>query len=175
MSAIGQLFDFAAADGTPLAGVRFGDGASRVLEAGALGVPQRFYAGVCGWLAARAAATGAGRPADLGPARLRGRGAPAGRRRGSLLSARFPITAFAFSDDEAMTPANVHTLLAALPHARSVLPLVQPVDVGLPSIGHLGAFRRSAAALWPRRAEAIDNAAPCPPQPNSACCPSSRR
>ena len=69
--------------------------------------------------------------------------------RPSLLSARFPITAFSFSDDDAMTEHCTRTLLAALPHASSTLHVVKPADVGLPAIGHVGAFRREAAGLWP--------------------------
>jgi hypothetical protein len=58
--------------------------------------------------------------------------------------------------DEAMTVANVRTLLAALPNAPSVLQVLQPADLGLPRIGHLGGFRRGAAALWPRLAQAVE-------------------
>ncbi len=68
----------------------------------------------------------------------------------SLQSARFRITAFSFSDDEAMTEANTRTLLNAMPRAPATLQRLQPADVGLQRIGHLGAFRRESAALWPR-------------------------
>jgi predicted alpha/beta hydrolase len=298
MNEQGERFDFHAADGAPLAGVMFGETGPRVLVAGALGVPQRFYAAFCSWLAARGHRVMSFDPRGIGASRrgpLRGlqvdmlgwarldfaaalrhlagedgvqvighslgahhaamtdaatqarishlvavaagagpwrswaapsrRRAPLmlhiagplltplfghfpGARLGmvadlpagvmrqwtrwcrhpqfawgaepglvmpSLQSARFPITALAISDDEAMTEHNVRTLLAALPNAPSTLRLLRPADFSLVAIGHLGAFRRSAAALWSELAAAIDNAAPCPQHPNSACCPSSRR
>jgi predicted alpha/beta hydrolase len=69
----------------------------------------------------------------------------------SLQSARFRIEAFSFSDDDAMTIACTRKLLEAMPHAPSTLHALAPADVGLPAIGHVGAFRREAAAgLWPR-------------------------
>lgn len=69
---------------------------------------------------------------------------------GALHAARFPITAVSFSDDEAMTEDCTQRLLASMPHAPSVLRRVRPQDLGLSSIGHLGAFRASAqATLWP--------------------------
>jgi predicted alpha/beta hydrolase len=68
----------------------------------------------------------------------------------SLQSARFRIEAFSFCDDDAMTVACTRKLLAAMPHAPSVLRVVAPGEVGLRAIGHVGAFRREAApALWP--------------------------
>jgi predicted alpha/beta hydrolase len=69
----------------------------------------------------------------------------------SLQSARFAIQAFSFTDDDAMTEACTRKLLAAMPHASSELHVVSPADVGMQSIGHVGAFRRSAESLlWPR-------------------------
>ncbi|HLL11898.1 MAG TPA: alpha/beta fold hydrolase [Rubrivivax sp.] len=67
----------------------------------------------------------------------------------SLHSARFPITAFSFGDDEAMTVDCTRKLLAALPNAPSTLRVLKPADVGLSAIGHVGAFRREASGLWP--------------------------
>lgn len=68
----------------------------------------------------------------------------------SLAAARFRIEAFSFTDDEAMTEACTRKLLAAMPGAPSVLHVVAPGDLGLRSVGHVGAFRREAAAtLWP--------------------------
>lgn len=276
----GRPIEFHAADGTPLAGVVYGDGGPPVLMAGALGVPQRFYAAFCSWLAARGRRVMSFDPRGIG-ASLRGslrhvRGdmltwaredfaaavrclAPAGsvsvighslgthhaamthaatqalighvvsvaagagywrdwatpsrraaplmlhvagplltplfgyfpgRRLGmvgnlpagvmaqwsrwcrhpgfawgaepdavrlSLDAARFRITALAFGDDEAMTESCTRQLLAALPNAPSTLQLLQPVDVGLRRIGHLGAFRReNGPALWPLLAQAVE-------------------
>ena len=68
----------------------------------------------------------------------------------SLRSARFPIRAFSFTDDEAMTEACTRKLLAAMPHATSQVQVVSPTDVGMRSIGHVGAFRAPAQpVLWP--------------------------
>jgi predicted alpha/beta hydrolase len=67
----------------------------------------------------------------------------------SLQAARFPIVAYSFSDDEAMTEHCTRRLLQAAPNAPSRLVRVAPADVGLARIGHLGAFKPAAAALWP--------------------------
>lgn len=69
---------------------------------------------------------------------------------GALQAARFPITALSFTDDEAMTEGCTQRLLAFMPNAPSVLQRLRPDEVGLPAIGHLGAFRPSGEArLWP--------------------------
>jgi predicted alpha/beta hydrolase len=70
-------------------------------------------------------------------------------------AARFAIEAFSFTDDEAMTEGNTRVLLAAMPNAPSRVAIVAPADVGLARIGHLGAFRRESAALWPRLEAAL--------------------
>jgi predicted alpha/beta hydrolase len=70
--------------------------------------------------------------------------------RPSLQSARFRIEAFSFTDDDAMTEACTRKLLDAMPRARSRLHVIRPGALGLPAIGHVGAFRRQASqALWP--------------------------
>jgi predicted alpha/beta hydrolase len=77
--------------------------------------------------------------------------------RDSLRSARFPIQAFSFTDDDAMTEACTRKLLAAMPHAPAVVHVLSPGDVGMQNIGHVGAFRPAAEALlWPRMARALD-------------------
>lgn len=68
----------------------------------------------------------------------------------SLASARFPIHAFSFSDDEAMTEACTRNLFAAFVNARCEIEVVRPAALGLAAIGHIGAFRGQAgAAVWP--------------------------
>jgi predicted alpha/beta hydrolase len=68
----------------------------------------------------------------------------------SLQSARFRVEAYSFTDDDAMSEACTRKLMAALPNARVSIRVVAPADVGLKSIGHVGAFRTSAAEhLWP--------------------------
>ena len=75
----------------------------------------------------------------------------------SLRSARFPIQAFSFTDDDAMTEACTRKLLAAMPHAPAVVHILSPGDVGMQNIGHVGAFRQAAETLlWPRMALALD-------------------
>ena len=77
----------------------------------------------------------------------------------SLQSARFRIEAFSFTDDDAMTETCTRKLLGVLPHARSRLHVIEPGVLGLPAIGHVGAFRRQAeAALWPLIEEAMGDA-----------------
>ena len=74
----------------------------------------------------------------------------------SLQSARFRIEAFSFTDDDAMTETCTRKLLEAMPHAPSRLHVIQPTSIGLPAIGHVGAFRRQAAqALWPELERAM--------------------
>ena len=74
----------------------------------------------------------------------------------SLQTARFPIHAFSFTDDEAMTRACTAKLLAAMPNAPSQLQVVKPEDVGMKRIGHIGAFKAGAVeGLWPLLAKAL--------------------
>ena len=74
----------------------------------------------------------------------------------SLQTAHFAITAFSFTDDDAISLACTQKLLVVLPNAPSQLQVVSPSDVGLAKIGHVGAFRRAGeAALWPMLQEAI--------------------
>lgn len=73
----------------------------------------------------------------------------------SLDSARFPVLAFSFTDDDAMTEHCTRKLLAALPNAPSTMRVMAPADVGLQAIGHIGAFRRNAEALWPLLAQPV--------------------
>lgn len=68
----------------------------------------------------------------------------------SMQSARFPIHALSFSDDEAMTEVCTRKLLKAFVNSPSEVEIIEPVSLGVQSIGHVGAFRREAgAALWP--------------------------
>ena len=74
----------------------------------------------------------------------------------SLQSARFPIQALGFTDDEAMTETSIRKLLAAMPGASSQLQMIAPAEVGISRIGHVGAFRASASEkLWLRMEQAL--------------------
>ena len=76
--------------------------------------------------------------------------------RPSLQSARFSITAFSFTDDEAMTETCTRKLLAAFSNASFVLERVAPDEVGMNAIGHMGAFKPSGATtLWTRFEECL--------------------
>ncbi len=71
----------------------------------------------------------------------------------SLHSARYPIRALSFSDDEAMTEATTRKLFAAHPNAPCTLEVITPQSMGVARIGHTGAFRREmAVTLWPHMA-----------------------
>jgi len=64
--------------------------------------------------------------------------------------ARFELEATSFTDDQAMTGECTRELLAAMPNAPSLLHVVSPSEVGMTSIGHVGAFRPDAEQrLWP--------------------------
>ena len=75
----------------------------------------------------------------------------------SLREARFPVTAFSFTDDEVMTEDCTQKLLAALRNAPSQLQRVDPAEVGRGRIGHLGAFKPAESPLlWERLAQAVE-------------------
>jgi predicted alpha/beta hydrolase len=68
----------------------------------------------------------------------------------SLDSARFPIHAFSFTDDEAITEVCTRKMLLAMANAPSTLQVLSPEAVGMKSVGHVGAFRPEASGmLWP--------------------------
>ncbi|WP_454255137.1 alpha/beta hydrolase family protein [Pseudomonas sp. Marseille-Q8238] len=65
--------------------------------------------------------------------------------------ARFPIHAIGLSDDESMTQACTRKLLAAYTNAPSRLEMLDPAQLGLGRVGHMGFFRRQFSdSLWPR-------------------------
>lgn len=55
----------------------------------------------------------------------------------------------AVADDAWVPPAAVWRLMAHYPEARKRQLLLRPADFGLARIGHVGAFHRASAALWP--------------------------
>jgi len=73
-----------------------------------------------------------------------------------LETARYSIHALSFSDDEAMTVECTRKLLAATPHAPVRLEVITPQQMGVSSIGHVGAFRQDMAqSLWPHMAKCL--------------------
>jgi predicted alpha/beta hydrolase len=70
---------------------------------------------------------------------------------GRFGSIKAPIYALSFSDDAFATAAGTRRLLGVYSGAEAHYECVEPVSVGLSSIGHFGFFRRNAGAtLWPR-------------------------
>ena len=77
----------------------------------------------------------------------------------SMQSASFDITAFSFTDDDAISLVCTQKLLAVLPNAPSQIRVVSPSSVGLTKIGHVVAFRRTGeVALWPMFQGAVNSA-----------------
>ncbi|MEM7089388.1 MAG: alpha/beta hydrolase [Pseudomonadota bacterium] len=60
-----------------------------------------------------------------------------------------PVDLFAFRDDQ-MTPPNSVWRLAELYGPEAKRHLLDAQDFGLPKVGHIGAFARRNAAVWPR-------------------------
>ncbi len=61
-----------------------------------------------------------------------------------------PLYSFALSDDEMMPPAAVQRLSTLYPAAAHHHSTLTPTDFGLNKVGHIAAFARQNAALWPR-------------------------
>ena len=75
----------------------------------------------------------------------------------SMETARFPVTAFSFTDDESMTELCTRKLLAAFKNAPSRMIRLTPADFSLARIGHLGAFRpQGSEQLWMRIASSLE-------------------
>lgn len=55
----------------------------------------------------------------------------------------------AFSDDEMMPPHCTERLAKVYGADSAVCKILKPADFGLKSVGHLGAFSRGNAAVWP--------------------------
>ena len=61
-----------------------------------------------------------------------------------------PVSLFAFSDDDTIPPKCVARLQEVYSTANTSCMTLKPSDFGLSNVGHLGAFARRSAALWPR-------------------------
>lgn len=78
----------------------------------------------------------------------------------------FPIRALSVTDDEMMTLAGTHSLLALYANAPRRIERVAPTDHGLTRIGHLGWFHpRFQATLWPFTLQALRELAARAPAP----------
>lgn len=84
--------------------------------------------------------------------------------RPAYASAKFPVLALTFADDELLLEAGSLMLHAAYRDNDVDYRLVNAADHGLARIGHSGFFRPSAeAALWPLVAEWLDKTGANPP------------
>lgn len=69
---------------------------------------------------------------------------------------RFPVLALSISDDELMTLAGTHSLVALYENAPRRVQRIAPAELALRRIGHFGAFRpEQESALWPRMADSL--------------------
>nr|WP_298853946.1 hypothetical protein [uncultured Ruegeria sp.] len=64
-----------------------------------------------------------------------------------------PVDLFTFEDDQ-MVPPQAVWRLADLYGTEAKRHLLRPTDLGLSEVGHIGAFARRNAALWPRLIDA---------------------
>ncbi len=77
-------------------------------------------------------------------------GAEPDRVKPRLATARFPVHAFSFTDDDAMTETCTRKLMDAIPHAVARVQVVRPAEMQMETIGHIGAFRSTGSErLWP--------------------------
>ncbi len=77
--------------------------------------------------------------------------------REAYASARFPVLALTFSDDELLLEAGSKLLHDAYPPGSVDYRLLSPADVGMTRIGHFGFFKAQAEArLWPMVTAWID-------------------
>ena len=60
-----------------------------------------------------------------------------------------PMKLVAVADDQMVPPAAVWRLMQSYPEAQKRQLVLHPGDHGLPRIGHIGAFHRKNAVLWP--------------------------
>jgi predicted alpha/beta hydrolase len=77
--------------------------------------------------------------------------------RAAYASARYPVLALSFSDDELLRADGSEMIHSAYAAASVDYHLVQPAEVGLPRVCHFGFFRPGpGAVLWPRVKAWID-------------------
>jgi predicted alpha/beta hydrolase len=71
-------------------------------------------------------------------------------------SARYPVLAWSFSDDEMMTLRGTRSLLSLYSSAPQRVQVLHPVEVPQRRIGHFGFFRDTMrTTLWPRSLAAL--------------------
>ncbi|MBC7793210.1 MAG: hypothetical protein H7Z43_05855, partial [Clostridia bacterium] len=66
------------------------------------------------------------------------------------------ILNLAFTDDPIATEHNVEDLLRLFPRATITRRRINPAEVGMKEVGHVGFFRRNAKALWPIAGDYLD-------------------
>ena len=73
---------------------------------------------------------------------------------------RAPVTMLGLRDDPWATPQAIAALVPGFTHAQVTQRELDPSSFGLGSVGHMGFFRSSSAALWPLVDRAFDLEAP---------------
>lgn len=73
---------------------------------------------------------------------------------------RLPLLSLSFTDDEYLSRRNIESLHGFYAGAAREMNRIAPADVGVPSIGHFGFFRkRFEATLWSRAGNWLDRQA----------------
>ena len=72
-------------------------------------------------------------------------------------SLKLPLLSLSFADDEYLSRRNIESLHAFYAGAEREMQHIAPAEIGVPSIGHFGFFRRRfEGALWPRVGDWLD-------------------
>ncbi len=80
--------------------------------------------------------------------------------REAYATARFPVLALSFADDELLHESGARLIHGAYRHGGVDFRLIEPAQHGLERIGHFGFFKPQCEAnLWPVVAEWLDHAA----------------
>ena len=66
-----------------------------------------------------------------------------------------PVLAYSFGDDKWGTPQSVDAMMRAYPNLERRH--VEPADVGLASIGHVGYFKPASQPLWQDTIDWLDD------------------
>ena len=80
--------------------------------------------------------------------------------RAAYATARYPVLALSFADDELLHESGSHLLHGAYRQGGVDYRLIEPAAHGLKRIGHFGFFKpQGEISLWPLVAEWLDHAA----------------
>lgn len=80
--------------------------------------------------------------------------------REAYASARYPVLALSFTDDELLDASGARLIHGAYRHPEVDFRLLEPARQGMPRVGHFGFFKpQSEVALWPQVADWLDRIA----------------